>query len=90
MTNVADRKRSFDTNKLNKDEAEQLSTDIGVKVRQICDEACEKANKILNIYGMKAQMQIAINEINEEKPEMAPPAAPKKRGRPRKATAILS
>jgi len=85
MENVANRKRSFDINKLNTEEAEQLSTDLGAKVREICDEACEKANKILNIYGMKAQMQIVINEINEKKPEMAPPAAPKKRGRPKKA-----
>jgi len=85
MENVVNRKRSFDINKLNTEEAEQLSTDLGAKVREICDEACEKANKILNIYGMKAQMQIVINEINEEKPEMVPQNTPKKRGRPRKA-----
>lgn len=85
MENIADRKRSFNINKLDQVEADKLSTDIGAKVRQICDEACEKANKILNIYGMKAQMQIVINEINEEKPEMVPQNTPKKRGRPRKA-----
>lgn len=64
--NLTDRKRSIDINKLNQEQADELGNQIGEKVRIICDEAVEKANKILNIYGMKAQMQIVIKGINEE------------------------
>jgi hypothetical protein len=66
MENVQNRKRSFDVNSLSKDAADKLSEEIGAKVRQICDEACEKANKILNIYGMEAKMQIVINAIGQD------------------------
>lgn len=85
MENVQNRKRSFDINKLSPEQADQLSADIGAKVRQICDEACEKANKILNVYQMKAQMQIAIKGINEELVKTPPEQPKKRRGRPRKA-----
>lgn len=60
------RKRSIDISNLSLEQADSLAQQVGPKVREICDEAIEKANKILNIYGMKAQMQIAISGINEE------------------------
>lgn len=84
MENIQNRKRSFDINKLAAEEADRLSDEIGSKVRLICDEACEKANKILNIYGMNAKMQIVVEGIKQEA-EKAPEQPKKKRGRPRKA-----
>lgn len=85
MENVENRKRSFDINKLSPEAADQLSNDIGAKVRQFCDEACEKANKILNVYGMKAQMQIVIKGIEEDMSKEPKQEPKKKPGRPKKA-----
>ena len=85
MENVQERKRSFDINKLSQEQAQEISAQIGEKVRLICDEACEKANKILNIYGMKAIMQIAIMPEGEEVDKSTEPKTQKKRGRPKKA-----
>lgn len=89
MENVQNRKRSFDINKLNAEAAEQLSNSLGEKVREICDKACAEANKILNVYSMKAQMQIVIQGINEA-PKAPQQPEKKKRGRPRKDTQSLS
>lgn len=82
---MVERNRSIDINKLSKEDIENLQVQIGAKVREICDEAVEKANRILNIYGMKAKMQIAVQGINEES-KKAPEQAKKKKGRPRKDT----
>lgn len=78
---LAERKRSIDISKLSVEQADLLSQQLGQMTRVICDEAVEKANKFLNIYGMKAQMQIVIMGINEDLKEKP---APKKRGRPKK------
>lgn len=76
------RKRSIDINKLAAEDAVRISDQIGSEVRKICDDACVQANTLLNIYGMKAQMQIVITGINEK---LEPEAPKKKRGRPKKA-----
>jgi fructose-1,6-bisphosphatase/sedoheptulose 1,7-bisphosphatase-like protein len=69
-----DRERFFDINKLSEQEAEALATQLGNKTREMADEAAEKMNKLLNVYGMKAKFQLVILPINEpDKP------APKKR-----------
>jgi hypothetical protein len=77
---LKDRKRSFDINRLSAEEVDNLSKQIGDKVKQICDEAVEKANKILNVYGMSAKMQILM-EHEAMKGAQKPKA---KRGRRRK------
>lgn len=69
MEKLEKRKRHFNINNLSQEEAESLSNDIGAKVREICDKAVLEANKILNVYNMKAQMQIVIEGINEETPK---------------------
>lgn len=85
MENLQERKRSFNINSLSAEAAQKLSDDIGAKVRQFCDEAVEKANKILNVYGMKAQMQIVIEPTHSEAEKLTEDKPKKKRGRPRKA-----
>lgn len=90
MSDVHSRKRSFDINKLSPEDADRLSNEIGAKVREICDAACTEANKILNIYGMKALMEIAIAPLEDANPKLTQEQPKKKRGRPRKGTQSLS
>lgn len=66
------RKRSIDINKLAPSDADRISAAIGDEVRKICDEAVNKANDLLNIYGMKAQMEIVISGLNEKPIEKKP------------------
>jgi hypothetical protein len=76
------RKRSLDINKLSPQDAERISDAIGLEVRKICDDAVAKANELLNIYGMKALMQIAVVGIDENSEQEAPK---RKRQRSKKA-----
>jgi len=52
-------KRSIDINALSTEQAEILSEQIGAKCREIIDEAANKVNAILNIYGMSAKIACA-------------------------------
>lgn len=79
------RKRSLDINKLAREDAERISDQIGAEVRKIEDEAIEKANELLNIYGMKAMMQIVIQAKDVIQVQPAQEAPKKKKGRPKKA-----
>jgi hypothetical protein len=85
---LKDRKREIDVQKLTPEQADELSTQIGEKIRLICDKAVLDANRILNIYGMEAKMQIAISEIakmaKEEEKTIPELPVKKKKGRPRK------
>jgi hypothetical protein len=90
MEDSHNRKRSFNIDKLTPEEADRIGADLGDKVRELVDQACEKANKLLNIYGMKVQMQFVIKGIDEELSKTVPDEAKKKRGRPKKASQSLS
>jgi hypothetical protein len=57
---MIDRKRSIDIEKIDSKDIDLLSQQLGEKVRIIVDDAVEKANKLLNIYGLQAKMQIAL------------------------------
>ena len=65
MSDNIDRKRSVDTNALSDEQVELLQEQIGTKVRDLVDATIEKANKILNIYGLQAKMQIIIQKKDE-------------------------
>ena len=52
------RERKVDVEKI--ENIEEISEKITQKITEITDEAVKKANKLLNIYGMTAKMQIAI------------------------------
>lgn len=88
MEKLENRKRSFNINSLTQAQAEQLSQDIGAKVREIAEKACAEANKILNIYSMTAKMQIVLEGVEdpEAKETPQPENKAKKRGRPKKST----
>lgn len=79
---LKDRKRSFDINKLSADQVDNLSEQIGAKVREICDEAAGRVNALLAIYGMTAKIAIAFDKLGQPKQD----APKKKRGRPKKQT----
>lgn len=66
---MKERKRKVDVNKIDKETYDNLSGQISNKVKTIVDEAIDKANKILNIYGMNAKMQIVIEELEVEPDE---------------------
>jgi hypothetical protein len=79
---MIDRERKVDVTKLPEDQVDALSIQIGDKVRGIVDEAADRINKILAVYGMSAKIAIAY-EIPEGSKfiEQDPKPAPKKRGR---------
>lgn len=63
---MIDRKRSVDIEKIDNKDIDLLSQQLGEKVRTIVDEAIDKVNQLLNIYGLQAKMQIAL-EPKEKK-----------------------
>jgi len=75
------RERKVDIAKLDNEQLDILSAQIGEKVRAICDEAAGKVNAILKIYGASAKIAIAFDGLPETK-EKKPKSSTK---RPRKA-----
>lgn len=61
-----ERQRKVDINKLNQEQADEIQAELSRKIKDICDNACEEANKYLKVYGLKAIMLIDIKEINRE------------------------
>lgn len=62
-----ERERKVDIEKIDLNRVDEISDQIGEKVKIIVDKSIEDVNRILKIYGMKAVMQIAIEEIKENK-----------------------
>lgn len=73
---MIDRERKVDINKMKQEDVKNLSAQIGDKCREICDEAAEKINKLLAIYGLTGKIAFQIDEM-AAKPEKAP-SVPKK------------
>lgn len=76
---MINRERKLNVEQLTPEQADQLSVQIGEKVREIEDKAIADTNRILNIYGMEAKMAIKIGKIGEFDKK-----APKKSRKPRK------
>lgn len=64
---LQNRERKVDITKLDNDQLDILSVQIGEKVRAICDEASAKVNAILKIYGASAKIAIAFDGLPEKK-----------------------
>lgn len=72
---LQNRKRKVDISKLNAEQLDNISDQIGAKVREICDEAAAKVNAILNIYGASAKIAIAFDGLPaKEKTQKKAPA----------------
>jgi len=77
---MIDRERKVDVNKMADADVENLSEQIGIRVREICDEAAAKVNALLAIYGIKPA-KIAIKFDNLEPKNKKKPKAPSKRAK---------
>jgi vacuolar-type H+-ATPase subunit H len=55
-----DRTRQVNAENLTDEQLQELSEQLGTKLKEICDKACEEANRILTVYNMKALMQFDI------------------------------
>jgi hypothetical protein len=66
---LKDRERKLDINLLSPEQADVVATQLGEKIKQICDKAVEEANTLLNIYGMQAKMQIFIDGKDSNPPQ---------------------
>lgn len=60
------RARHVDVEKLTDAEIEERINKIGDKIRLMVDETCNNANKLLNIYGLEAKMQIVFKKKDQE------------------------
>ena len=72
---MINRERKVDVNQLPPEQVDQLSIQIGDKVRGIVDEAADKVNALLKVYGLSAKIALAFETAE------TPETAPKKRGR---------
>ena len=62
---MEDRVRKVNVDEISKERADELSKQIGDKVVKFQTEALEKINKVLNVYGMKAEMSVKISKLEE-------------------------
>ena len=60
------RERKVDIEKMSMEEADRLSQMLGAKLRGMLDEAAEKANSLLRIYGMKCKIAYVIEGLPPE------------------------
>lgn len=63
---LKDRQRKIDINSLSPDQADALSAQIGKEIAKIMDEANNKCNALLNIYGLETQIGYKVTKIGEK------------------------
>lgn len=85
-----ERERKLDISSMPADQVDAISAQLGERIREICDKACDDANRLLHVYGMRAKMQIVIDHPDLAKKPTITDQPKKKRGRPSKATQSLS
>ncbi len=60
------RKRSVDLKSLTIDQADRLGKQMGDEIAKIMDEANNKCNNMLNIYGLQTQIGYEIVQVPEK------------------------
>lgn len=78
---MSKRERKVDLNTMSTEEVDILSIQLGNRLKQICEEAAEKANAVLNIYGANCKIAIAFDQLPDK---MANSLKPKRKRSPRK------
>ena len=63
------RERKVDITQYSPEDLELLIKQISDKITTMVDKTCDKANRLLNIYGMEAKMQIMIQDKGAGKPQ---------------------
>ncbi len=64
---VSKRERKVDLEKMSEEDLKNIEKELSKKIFQITDEAADKANQVLKIYGLKAKMLLQVTPITEEK-----------------------
>jgi len=65
MNDIKNRQRKINVEDLTDEQIANLEKEIGDKIRNIVDDACGDANKILNIYGLKVLMKMEFKKLEE-------------------------
>jgi hypothetical protein len=52
--------------KMSEEQLKKIEEVLGTKIRELVDNACNEANKLLEIYGIRAKMQIALDPIEKK------------------------
>ena len=60
------RKRKIDLHKISPDQADRMSKQIGDEIARIMDEANNKCNAMLNIYGLQTAIGYKIIKTEEK------------------------
>lgn len=55
------RRRKVDVSTMTLEQVDNISIQLGSKIKDICQEAVEKANKLLSVYGLSAKMAISLD-----------------------------
>jgi len=63
---MVNRERKVNVEVMSEEQAKLVEEQISAKLRTIIDGACGEANKLLNIYGLEAKMQFALNKKEAE------------------------
>jgi ethanolamine utilization protein EutA (predicted chaperonin) len=63
------RKRKVDVEKLDDEQLAQIIKDISDNIVKMVDETVEKANTLLNIYGLETKMKITFCKKKQRKGE---------------------
>ncbi len=66
MSDHKQRARRIDVNSMTMEAADRLSVEIGKELAKIMDEANNKANEMLNIYGLQTQIHYKIVQVGEK------------------------
>ena len=62
VVNSKERSRKVDLDSLPLEDFQRISEELSSQIRIICDQACEKANHLINPYGLKVQMNFTVLE----------------------------
>ena len=83
-SNIADRERKMDINKLSNEQADELSAQLGKEIGRIMDEANLQCNKILNIYGLCTQINYQLKPVEVKQVAEIVEKKPKAKKQPKK------
>lgn len=61
-----DRINTVQVENLSVQQADLLAQKLSDEINRLVDETCDKANKILSIYGLETKMQIVIHKKGEQ------------------------
>lgn len=81
---MIERERKMNLEKLSPEQADQVSAQLGEKIKEINDKAIAEINRFLNIYGMEAKTQIVVGKLGEFEAKTAKKASKPKKTRKKK------